>query len=127
MFPEPPALLPATSPRKVLVVEDNADAADSLCVLLEVWGHEVRVAFNGLDGLIAAQDFRPDVVLCDLGLPIVNGFAVAQALRSSGARLIAITGYGNAGFRRTALACGFEEVLVKPADPNTLARLVAED
>jgi CheY-like chemotaxis protein len=131
MFPEPPALLPspaptlsATQPRKVLVVEDNTDAALSLEVLLTLWGHQVKVVFNGIDALVAAQQWKPNVVLCDIGLPGLNGFDVARALRSSGIRMIAITGYGSAGFQRTALACGYKAVLVKPADPHELARLL---
>jgi CheY-like chemotaxis protein len=110
---------------RVLIVEDNTDVADTLRVLLELWGHEVRVAFNGLDGLTVAEEWKPDAVLCDLGLPGLNGFGVARALRASGARLIAITGYGSRGFRRIALASGFQEVLLKPADPNVLAGLLA--
>jgi DNA-binding response OmpR family regulator len=130
-MPERPALLPtaaavppAAAPLNVLVVEDNHDAADSLQVLLEIWGHEVEVAFNGIDALVTAQDFHPDVVLCDIGLPGMNGFDVARAMRSSGVQLLAITGYWSAGFKRTALACGFKAYLVKPADPRELARLL---
>jgi CheY-like chemotaxis protein len=112
-------------PLKVLVVEDYADAADALRLLLEVWGHQVKVAGNGLDALVVAQRWRPDVVLCDLGLPGLNGLGVARALRPCGARLLAITGQGGAGFWRAALACGYEAVLTKPADPEELARLLA--
>jgi CheY-like chemotaxis protein len=125
LLPTPAPVPPATAPLKVLVVEDNEDAALSLQMLLELCGHRVQVAFNGLDALVVAQDFGPDVVLCDLGLPGLNGFGVAWTLRSCRARLIAITGYGSAGFQRTALASGFETVLVKPADPNALAQLLA--
>jgi CheY-like chemotaxis protein len=78
MLPEPPALQPASHPHKVLIVEDNEDAALSLKVLLELWGHEVKVAFNGLDGLAMARDWEPDVVLCDIGLPGLTGFGVAR-------------------------------------------------
>ena len=79
---------------------------------MELWGHEVRVAFNGLTGVAVAQEWEPDVVLCDIGLPGLNGFGVARALRHSGARLVAITGYGSAGFRRVALASGYQAVLL---------------
>jgi CheY-like chemotaxis protein len=112
-------------PQKVLIVEDNLDTAESLRTLVELWGHEVRVAFNGLDGLAVAKEWQPDTVLCDIGLPGLDGFAVARSLQPSGTRLIAITGYGSASFRRTALASGFEEILVKPANPNALERLLA--
>jgi DNA-binding response OmpR family regulator len=110
--------------RKVLVVEDNTDTADTLRLLLELWGYQVRVAFNGLDGLSMAQEWAPEVVLSDLGLPGVNGFVLARALRSFGMRLIAITGYGSEAFRQLALESGFQEVLVKPANLNELARLL---
>jgi CheY-like chemotaxis protein len=111
-------------PQKVLIVEDNLDTAEALRVLVDLWGHEVRVAFNGIEGLAMAQEWQPDVVLCDIGLPGLDGFGVARALRSTGARLIAITGYGSDGFHRTALASGFERVLVKPADIDELEELL---
>jgi CheY-like chemotaxis protein len=111
--------------RKVLIMEDNQDAAEVLRILMELWGHEGRVACNGLDGVKMAQEWKPDVVLCDSGLPGWSGFGVAQVLQPTGARLIAITGYGGIGIRRAALASGFEAVLVKPADPDELARFLS--
>jgi CheY-like chemotaxis protein len=111
-------------PMKVLVVEANEDAAESLRGLLDLLGHEVRVARTGLEGVAAARDWEPDVVLSDLGLPGLDGFGMARELRPTGVRLIAITGYGSTGFRRTAYASGYEEVLIKPANPNVLARLL---
>jgi CheY-like chemotaxis protein len=111
-------------PHKVLIVEDNVHAAETLRILLELLGHEARVALNGVEGVAVAQEWGPDVVLCDIGLPGLSGFGVAQVLRLTGARLIAVTGYGGTGIRRTALASGFKEVLVKPPDPDVLARLL---
>jgi CheY-like chemotaxis protein len=128
---ERPALLPtpataavSTSPLRVLVVEDNPDAAASLQMLLEMLGHEVQVARTGIEGVEMALDWEPDVVLCDIGLPGLDGFGVAEELRPTGVRLIAITGYGSEEFRRRAYASGFAEVLIKPADPNMVVRLL---
>jgi DNA-binding response OmpR family regulator len=72
-----------------------------------------------------AQDWRPDVVLSDIGLPGLDGFGVAEELRASGVRLIAITGYGSEDFRHRAYDSGYEEVLIKPANPDVLVRLLA--
>jgi CheY-like chemotaxis protein len=131
--PEPAALAatrpapasPTGPPLRVLVVEDNPDAAESLRILLELLGHEVRVARTGIEGVKLAQEWAPAVVLSDIGLPGLDGFGVAEALRPSGARLIAITGYAGQDFRRRAYESGYEEVLIKPADPNVLVRLLA--
>ena len=128
---EPPALSAAdhpgeraARPAKVLVVEDNRDSAESLRRLLSLCGHEASVAFTGADGLRAARRLRPDVVLCDIGLPDTSGFAVASALRgdpaTAGARLIAVTAYGRDEDRRRALAVGFDLHLAKPVDPDLL-------
>jgi CheY-like chemotaxis protein len=109
---------------KVLVVEDNRDAAESLRRLLDLSGYEVSLAHTGEEGLRAAKRLRPDVVLCDIGLPDSNGFAVAGALRNdpetAGARLIAVTAYGADEDRRRARAVGFDLHLVKPVDPEVL-------
>jgi CheY-like chemotaxis protein len=130
---EPPALAappvagtPATQSRKVLVVEDNADAADSVQMLPEMLGHEVRVARAGTEGVALAGEWRPDVMLSDIGLPGSDGFGVAQALKPSGVRFVAITAYGDEEVARRARASGFERLLVKPADPLELARLLEE-
>ena len=135
--PEPRALSseapPATRARrrlKILVIEDNADAAESLRRLLYLSGYEVILAANGNDGLRAAKHFAPDVILCDIGLPDSNGFAVAGALRNdpqtSAVRLIAVTAYGADEDRRRARNVGFDLHLVKPVDPEVLlARLEA--
>jgi two-component system CheB/CheR fusion protein len=119
---------PAGERLRVLIVEDNCDAADSLRMLLEIIGHDVRVAYNGPDGVAEARRWQPGVVLCDIGLPGLDGYGVAEALRrdpaTAGARLIAITGYGSEEDRRRALATGFDYHLTKPADPVLLQDLL---
>jgi CheY-like chemotaxis protein len=128
---EPPALSAelassASGPRgvRVLVVEDNQDSAESLRQLLYLSGYEVAVAYTGHDGLRLAKRLRPDVVLCDIGLPDSNGFVVAAALREDpdtcAARLIAVTAYGQDEDRRRAREAGFDMHLVKPVDPQVL-------
>jgi signal transduction histidine kinase len=109
---------------RVLIVEDNRDSAESLRVLLELFGHEVSLAYSGPEGVEAAKQSHPDVVVCDIGLPGMDGFAVAEALRhepeTAEARLIAVTGYGREEDRRRAFEAGFDEHLVKPVDPEKL-------
>jgi PAS domain S-box-containing protein len=113
---------------KVLVVEDNRDSAESLRLLLASAGYDVTLAFSGTEGVELAHRARPDVVVCDIGLPGMDGYAVARALRNDPgtrrARLIAVTGYGQEGDRTRALESGFDKHLVKPADPETLLSLI---
>jgi len=115
--------------RRVLVVEDNPDTARTLRLLLSLEGHEVRVAHTGPDGVQAAREFGPEVVLCDIGLPGLDGFGVASQLRegadTAGARLIALTGFSDDATRRRAAESGFDHFLTKPADPYLLLRLLA--
>jgi signal transduction histidine kinase len=114
---------------RVLIIEDNADAAASLAALLGVYGHQAEVAYTGPDGVEAVARFSPDVVLCDLGLPGISGFEVARLLRADpkNARLhlIAVSGYGQEEDHQTALAAGFDQALVKPVDPESLRHLLA--
>jgi len=111
-------------PLRVLIVEDNVDAAEILRTLLEYHGYEVSVAYNGPEGVSAARSERPDVVLCDIGLPGMDGYAVADALRQSpetgSTRLIAVTGYGREEDKQRALASGFDLHLVKPVNAQQL-------
>jgi CheY-like chemotaxis protein len=115
---------PKKHPLQILVVEDNRDAAESLRLFLEFYGHEVSLAYTGPDGVEAAKAVRPDVVLCDIGLPGMDGFQVASTLRrtpeTATVRLIAVTGYGQEEDRRRALEAGFDVHLVKPVDPQKL-------
>jgi CheY-like chemotaxis protein len=115
--------------RRVLVVEDNPDAAATMRDFLMLSGHEVALALNGSAGVETARRFHPEVVLCDLGLPGMDGFAVAEELRrdpaTRGARLIAITGYGRDEDRRRSKEAGFDLHLTKPVDPGHLVRILA--
>jgi CheY-like chemotaxis protein len=115
--------------RRVLVVEDNPDCAQSLRLLLEFFGHEVWVASTGPDGVGLARARRPDVVLCDIGLPGLDGFGVAEALRrdpaTAAAHLVAITGYGSEPVRRRCREAGFDRFFTKPVDPDILVELIA--
>jgi PAS domain S-box-containing protein len=117
------------SPR-VLIVEDNRDTAQSLSELLELIGCRVAVAHTGPAGVEAAEQFRPDVVLCDLGLPGMSGFEVAAVLRqradSARALLVAVTGYGQEEARRKALSAGFDLHLTKPVRFDELRSLLAQ-
>lgn len=114
--------------RKILVVEDNPDAAATMRDFLELSGHEVELASSGTDGVAAARHFHPEIVLCDLGLPGMDGYEVAKALKldpgTSSARLIAVTGYGRDEDRRRSKEAGFELHLTKPVDPVELRRLL---
>ena len=114
---------------KVLVIEDNPDAADSLRMLLEHYGHEVLVAHTGPIGVTLAQEWQPQVVVSDIGLPGLDGFGVAAALRHNPAtaqiRLIALTGYGTDEDRRRSREVGFDSHLVKPVDPAELHAVLA--
>jgi len=120
----PVADLPVAKPLRVLIVEDNVDSAHILQTLLEYHGYHVTVAYNGPAGVSAAKSERPDVVLCDIGLPGMDGYAVAGALRQSpetvSAHLIAVTGYGRDSDKRKALESGFDMHLVKPVNTQQL-------
>jgi signal transduction histidine kinase/ActR/RegA family two-component response regulator len=109
--------------RRVLLVEDNADARSMLRRILEMEGHQVHEAGDGETGLEEAMRLRPDVALIDVGLPGLDGYEVARAIRrraGSAIRLVALTGYGQPEDRRHALAVGFDAHLVKPASPGAL-------
>ena len=123
-----PALAPARRLR-IVVVDDNADGAESLATLLGFAGHDVRVCHDGPAALAVVPAFRPDVVLCDIGLPGLDGYEVARRLRGLGlgpAALVALTGYGQEEDRRRSREAGFQAHLVKPVDPQALAGLLAE-
>jgi CheY-like chemotaxis protein len=109
---------------KILVNEGHLDSGESLRLLLQLHGYDVKLARSGTQGVLLARDWRSDVVLSDLGLPGLNGFGVTTALRSSGSRPIAITAYDSEEVRRRALESGFEEVLIKPVPPGRLVGLL---
>jgi signal transduction histidine kinase len=114
--------------RRVLIADDNRDAAESLSLLLELSGHEVRVAHLGKTALSLAQAFRPDVALLDIGMPDLSGYEVARALRqepwATHLQLIALTGWGQDHDRRSAMEAGFDHHLTKPIDPDQLGSLI---
>lgn len=121
---------PAQQGLRILVVDDNSDAAESLGLLLEFQGHRIHVAHDGPSALELAQTGWPEVVLLDIGLPGMDGYQVAAALRETYARtamrLIALTGYGQAEDQEKSLAVGFDEHFIKPVDLETLQKLLAQ-
>jgi PAS domain S-box-containing protein len=113
---------------RVLVVEDNHDAAEVLGTILELWGHEVRTAFDAVAALEAMAAWSPEVVLSDLGLPRMDGYELARRIRAAapnGVVLIALSGYGRDDDRRAAFDAGFDHHVVKPPDLAALAELLA--
>lgn len=116
--------------RRVLIVEDNADARMGLEDLCELWGHTVATAPDGIEGLKMAVEWQPDVALVDVGLPGLDGFDVASGVRADprgqGIQLIALTGYGSPEHQARALKAGFDMHLTKPADPETLFKLLSQ-
>ena len=118
---------PAPQRLRMLVVEDHADSARSLALLLELLGHEVEVVADGRDALEAVDRFRPAVVLLDIGLPGMDGYEVARRLRARGSKalLVSLTGYGRDADKLRSRDAGFDHHLVKPVEPETLKRLIA--
>ncbi len=125
---QPTQAAPAAVRLRILVVEDNRDAAASLRMLLELLGHEVQAVHSGPEGVQAAGSWRPDVILCDIGLPGLDGYGVAREVRknpaTSQARLIAVSGYGRDEDRRRSAQAGFSHHLTKPVDPQVLLDLL---
>jgi CheY-like chemotaxis protein len=119
----------ALQSKRILVVDDNLDAAESLALLLRLKGHDVRHAHEAGEALEIAREFQPEVGLLDIGLPGMDGYDLATLLRRQASGrdilLIAITGYGQDEDRRKALDAGFDEHLTKPVDPPKLALLIA--
>lgn len=115
--------------RRVLVIEDNIDAAESLRELLILEGHEVMVAYNGREGIAKAYVFKPDVLLCDIGLPDIEGYEVARTFLSDAALqavlLVALTGYAGPEDQRRAAEAGFEHHIAKPPNHQVLEQLLA--
>lgn len=116
-----------TATRKVVLIDDSVDSVEALSMLLELEGHVVHVAYDGRAGLALIESESPDFVLCDIGLPGMNGFQVAQAARRLPRVpvLVAITGYGQAEDGARASESGFDHFLVKPVDPVALLELLA--
>jgi PAS domain S-box-containing protein len=118
----------STESRRVLVVEDDHDSAQSLAMLLKLWGHHVEVALDGTRALDSARSFGPEIVLLDIGIPGMDGYEVAERLRSehgAGLRLVALTGYGREDDRKRAYDAGFDWHLTKPLEPPRLREMLA--
>ena len=116
--------------KRVLVIEDNVDSAQSLADILELAGHDVRIAHDGRSGLAIAREYRPDVILCDIGLPGLDGYEVAQAVRRDDSlrsvRLVALSGYAQPEDRQRTSDAGFELHIAKPPDLDALMAAVAK-
>jgi len=115
-------------PLSILIIEDNRDGAETLAVLLRVYGHQVNIAFNGRDGLAAAERFQPDVVLLDIGLPGIDGYEVSQRLRArhgDALMIVAVSGYCTAEDQARSMAAGVDQHLAKPVNPESLLKYLA--
>jgi len=126
--PSAPAT-PALPPRRLLVADDNMDAASSLAVLLSLHGQEVRTAFGGLEALRVAEEWHPDAAVLDIGMQDMNGYELCRRLRAQswgrGLLLIACTGWGQDADRELARNAGFDHHLVKPVDPEAILQLLS--
>jgi PAS domain S-box-containing protein len=125
----PEAAIPPVTPRRVLVVDDNADAATTLDALLKSLGHETSVARGGVEALRLAAEFRPDIVLLDIGMPDIDGYEVARRLRNLNDRpfrIVAVTGWGQEPDRQKSREAGFDAHLVKPVSANELVQILSE-
>jgi CheY-like chemotaxis protein len=126
-----PAAQPAaaSAPRRVLIVDDNVDAAETLAMMLEILGQQTRQAHDGRKALAVASEFKPEVVFMDIGLPGLSGHEAAECMRKelgmTEAYLVALSGYGTEEDRRKSLFCGFDTHLVKPLDPAALPGILA--
>jgi CheY-like chemotaxis protein len=114
---------------RILIVDDNKDLATSLARLLGLLGHEVKVVFDGREGIEAARTYRPRVLLLDIGLPHMDGYQVARTLRQEGFHdvlIIALSGYGEEEDRRRSREAGMNHHVTKPVDVKTIADLIAQ-
>jgi two-component system CheB/CheR fusion protein len=123
--PEPPL---AANPRRILIVDDNADSAAAMCLLFQHWGHDVRSAHSSKEALELLGNFQPHIAFIDIGLPDIDGYELARRMQALKGRpqvqLVALTGYGAAADRQRALDAGFDEHVVKPAEAEQLSRLL---
>jgi CheY-like chemotaxis protein len=121
--------LPALGRRRILIADDNHDAATSLGILLNDAGYDVRTVADGGQALEMAAQFRPDIALLDIGMPVLNGYEVARQVRQQpwghAVLLVALTGWGGAEHRQQTAKVGFDHHLTKPVDPAALTRLLA--
>jgi CheY-like chemotaxis protein len=116
--------------RRVLVADDNIDGAESLRLNLEIQGHDARAVFDGAAALALAEEFRPEIMVLDLGMPKLDGYQVCRRVRECSwgddVTIIALTGWGQEQDRRRTLEAGFDHHLVKPVDPTFLVKLIDE-
>ena len=132
-YPPLPAVTASGEPEKsrlrVLVVDDNEDSALSMAMVLKIMGHDIRTAFDGVAALKAAEEFRPEVVLMDIGMPKLNGYDTCHLLReqdwAADILMVALTGWGQEEDRRRSYEAGFNEHLVKPVEPEEIKKLLA--
>ncbi|MBV8030625.1 MAG: response regulator, partial [Betaproteobacteria bacterium] len=126
----PPAGMLRGNGFRVLVADDNRDAAESLAALLEALGNDVTVAYNGIEAVEVARSFRPQVILLDIGMPGLDGYGAAREIRRDpGARaikIVALTGWGQDEDRRRVREAGFDAHIVKPAELDVLRRVLSE-
>ena len=119
-----------TTVRRILVVDDNRDAAESLEMLLKLAGHETHIAHDGLEAVQTAAQVRPDLILLDIGLPKINGYEAARRIRNQpwgkSVVLVALTGWGQEEDRQKSRESGFDGHMIKPVDPDVLTNLLAE-
>jgi signal transduction histidine kinase/CheY-like chemotaxis protein len=122
---------PRTARRRVLIVDDLKDSADSLAILLRMMGHETHTAYDGEEGVAAAERLKPDAVLLDLGMPKLNGYEACEKIRARpwGRKtlLIAVTGWGQEDDRRRTERAGFDRHLVKPVDPDEVEKILEQE
>ena len=115
--------------KRILLADDNRDAAESLAILLKLEGHEVDLAHDGVSALRSFAEHQPDVALLDIGMPGKNGYEVAQQIRANGRKdvlLIAVTGWAQDSDKAQSRAAGFDHHLTKPVEPETLIGLLSE-
>ncbi len=124
-----PSLHRPAQPRRILVVDDNPDSAISLALWLKLKGHETHTAYDGEEGLLAAERFRPEIVLLDIGLPKLDGYEVCRRIRGevwgAGMRVIALTGWGQEDAKRKTAAAGFDAHLIKPVEHAALDEILS--
>jgi CheY-like chemotaxis protein len=128
--PEQDTVVKPVLRKRVLIVDDNRDLAESLAMVLRLWGHEVTVAFDGSAALESARARPPEIVFLDIGLPRLDGFQVARQMRANptlrGARIVAISGYGREEDRQRSREAGIDLHLTKPVDPSILRPLLSD-
>ena len=127
--PDLSSISKTTTSRRILIVDDNQDSADSLAMFLKIGGHETCLAYDGVQACEVAEELRPEVVLLDIGLPKMNGFDVCRRIReqswSKGVVIIALTGWGQNEDRRKSIDAGFDNHMVKPVDPVALMKMLS--